>query len=68
MARWTKSQEAELANEYARIGYVHGEQWPIPQEPDPMPAGFLALLRSIPDNAGLLGYLAALSLRAHRKR
>ena len=56
---WTDSQRAELARHYARIGYVQGELWPT--SPDTLePADVIALLKAIPDGAGLAGYIAAL--------
>ncbi len=67
MSEWTKSQEAELAREYARIGFRAGERWPYPQDPEQSPAEFLAFLSSIPDAAGLQGYLAALDQRSRGK-
>jgi hypothetical protein len=57
---WTDLQRAELAREYARIGYVEGERWPAP--PDHLkPADLLDLFRRIPDGAGREGYFAELA-------
>jgi hypothetical protein len=67
MGRWTKEQETELAREYARVGYRAGEQWPYPQDPEPTPEELLALLRLIPDGAGLTGYLATIAQRAQKQ-
>jgi hypothetical protein len=61
---WTDHQRAELAREYARIGYVQGELWPA--APDHLkPADLLNLFRRIPDGAGREGYSAELA-RAQR--
>ena len=58
---WTPGQRDELARENARIGIGKGELIPYPADPGlAEPARFLALLRAIPDAAGLAGYLAAL--------
>jgi len=57
---WTDQQRAELAREYARIGYVAGERWPAP--PDNLePADLLAVFRRIPNGAGREGFFAALA-------
>ena len=57
---WTERQRAELAREYARIGYVEGERWPAPP-PMLTPDQLLALFRRIPDGTGRAGYVAALA-------
>ena len=56
---WTAEQRAELARQYARIGYRQGELWAAPP-PELTPAQLLALMRTIPDGAGHPGWLAAL--------
>lgn len=56
---WTAEQRAELARQYARIGFAAGERWAAPP-PDLTPDQLLALMRSIPDGAGHSGWLAAL--------
>ena len=57
---WTETQRAELASEYARIGYVAGERWPAP--PDNLkPEDLLALFRRIADGGGREGYIAELA-------
>jgi hypothetical protein len=56
---WTEQQRAELAREYARIGYVAGERWPAPPA-ELVPEQLLALLRRVPDGAGRAGWVAAL--------
>ncbi len=56
---WDDDSRAELQREYERIGYHKGELWPFPENLDE-PAAFLALLRRVPDGAGLSGYLEAL--------
>jgi hypothetical protein len=62
---WTPAQRDELAREYARIGIRKGERMPYPADAGlAEPAGFLALLRGIPDGAGLPGYLTALRQHA----
>jgi hypothetical protein len=62
---WTPTQRDELARENARIGIRQGERVPYPaDEGVAEPARFLALLRAIPDGAGLPGYLAALRQHA----
>jgi hypothetical protein len=63
---WTEQQRAELAREYARIGYVAGELWPAPP-PELTPAQLLALFRRIPDGAGRVGYTAALAEATGRR-
>jgi hypothetical protein len=61
---WTTAQHDELTREYARIGIGKGERMPYPDDEElAEPARFLALLRTIPDRAGLPGYLA--TLRRH---
>ena len=62
---WTSEQQAALDREYARVGGSE-EQWPYPS-PDPTPQEFLAMLRRIPDGAGLAGYLAVLKERAQAR-
>lgn len=62
---WTAEQEAALEQEHARIGGSE-EHWPSPF-PQPAPEEFLAMLRRVPDGAGLPGYLAVLKERAGRK-
>ncbi len=56
---WTDEQRAELARQYARIGYRPGERWAAPP-PELTPEQLLALMRTIPDGAGHAGWLAAL--------
>jgi len=58
--KWSESQRAELARQYARIGYVAGERWPAPPS-ELTPAQLLALLQRVPDGAGRAGYEAALA-------
>jgi catechol 2,3-dioxygenase-like lactoylglutathione lyase family enzyme len=56
---WTDSQRAELARQYARVGYVQGELWPA--APDTLsPTDLLELFKTIPSDAGREGYMAAL--------
>jgi hypothetical protein len=62
---WTQGQQDALTLEYVRVGVKKGESWPYPSDPEPTPAEFLELLRSIPDGAGLDGYLMALRRRAN---
>jgi hypothetical protein len=65
---WAPAQRDELARENARIGIRQGERVPYPADARVAePAGFLALLRAIPDGAGLPGYLAALRQHASGK-
>ena len=60
---WTAEQRAELARQYARIGYRTGERWAAP--PEGLDAEqLLALMRTIPDGAGHAGWLAALRRNA----
>lgn len=56
---WTAEQQAELARQYARIGYHPGERWAAPP-PELGPEQLLALMRTIPDGAGHVGWMAAL--------
>ena len=60
---WSAEQKAELARHYSRIGYRPGELWAAPPE-ELSPEQLLALLRTIPDGAGLAGWLAALGRNA----
>ena len=62
---WTKEQQAALEREYARIG-SRERRWPYPS-PAPTPEELLALLRRVPDGAGLTGYIAALEERARTR-
>ena len=62
---WTERQRAELAAEYARVGYVAGESWPAPP-PELTPADLLALFRRIPEGQGREGYIEALRQIATR--
>lgn len=56
---WTDSQRAELARQYARVGYVQGDLWPAP--PDNLgPEEILEMFKSIPSGAGREGYMAVL--------
>jgi hypothetical protein len=58
---WNPAQRDELARENARIGIKKGDLMPYPADEGlAEPARYLALLRAIPDDAGLPGYLAAL--------
>jgi hypothetical protein len=57
---WNEQQRAELARQYARIGYVPGELWPTPSQ-ERTPDQLLELFRRIPDGAGPAGYIAALA-------
>lgn len=63
--KWTDQQRAELAREYARVGYVAGERWPAPP-PELTPLQLLELFRRIPDGSGRAGYTAALADAAGR--
>jgi hypothetical protein len=57
---WTPAQRDELAREYTRIGIGKAERVPTPASQRLSdPVQFLALLRAIPDGAGVLGILAA---------
>jgi hypothetical protein len=56
---WTADQKAELARQYARIGFLKGQRWEAPP-PHLTPEQLLAILQSIPDGAGLTGWQAAL--------
>jgi hypothetical protein len=59
---WTPAQRDELARENARIGIRKGERMPYPDDERlAEPTRFLALLKTIPDGAGVPGYLAALA-------
>jgi hypothetical protein len=60
MPKWTDDQLVEIEQQYKRIGYRNGEIWPSP------PAHLngeqiLALLRAVPDRAGLKGWTDALA-------
>jgi len=57
---WSEQQRVRLADEYARIGYVPGEQWPAPP-PNLTPDELLTMFASIPDGAGRRGYMDALA-------
>lgn len=56
---WSAEQKAELARQYARIGFVQGERWEAPPS-GLTPDQLLDLMRSIPDGAGRSGWQAAL--------
>jgi hypothetical protein len=60
---WTTDQQAELAQQYARIGFRKGERWAAPP-PELTPEQLLGLMRTIPDGAGHAGWLAALRANA----
>lgn len=60
---WSAEQKAELARQYARIGYRPGERWAAPPE-EWGPERLLTLMRSIPDGAGHAGWLVALGRNA----
>lgn len=60
---WGAEQRAELARQYARIGYRAGERWAAPPE-ELGPEQLLALMRTIPDGVGREGWLAALARNA----
>jgi hypothetical protein len=60
MIEWTEQQLAELAREYARIGFIAGELWPAPPE-HLTPADLLLLFRRIPDGGGRAAYFAELA-------
>ena len=62
---WSEQQRAELAAQYARVGWVDGERWPAPPS-ELTPDEILALFRRIPDGAGRDGYAAALADAARR--
>ncbi|HJP59418.1 MAG TPA: hypothetical protein VJ865_05450 [Gemmatimonadaceae bacterium] len=58
---WTTEQGQALRRENARIGFRADDLLPAPGHPDlTKPAEYLALLQSIPDGAGVAGYVAAL--------
>lgn len=58
---WTTQQGQVLQRENARIGFRADDLLPTPGHPDlAKPEEYLALLRSIPDGAGVAGYLVAL--------
>jgi len=56
---WTTEQKAELARQYARIGFLKGERWEAPP-PDLTPEQLLEVMRTIADGAGRAGWAAAL--------
>jgi hypothetical protein len=58
---WTTEQGQALKRENARIGFRADDLLPAPGHPNlTNPTEYLALLRSIPDGAGLAGYVDAL--------
>lgn len=60
MPDWNASEKAELAQHYARIGYVAGELWPAPP-PELSASELLEVMRLISDNGGRAGWIAALA-------
>ena len=64
---WTTEQGQVLKRENARIGFRADDLLPMPGHPDlTKPDEYLALLRSIPDGAGVAGYMAALQRYAEQ--
>lgn len=64
---WNAEQLAELARQYARVGYVSGELWPAPPA-ELTPDQLLDMFRRISDNAGRDGWLGALAdIAPHRE-
>jgi hypothetical protein len=63
MSDWSASEKVELAQHYARIGYVAGELWPAPP-PELSASELLEVMRLIPDRGGRAGWMAALARRA----
>lgn len=60
---WGEQVLAQLGQEYRRIGIREGERLPTPAFGDDAER-FLAMLRRIPDGAGIQGYLQALAAEA----
>ena len=56
---WTEKQQAELAHQYARIGFRANERWAAPP-PELGPHELLAHMCTIPDGTGHDGWLATL--------
>ena len=54
---WTTKERAELVRQHERIGYNKGEPWPSVWF---KPTDVLSVMRSVPDGAGLTGYVEAL--------
>jgi hypothetical protein len=58
---WTPEQRQDLERENARIGFRPDDLLPSPADPSlSEPAGYLALLRTVPDGAGVAGFIEAL--------
>ena len=62
---WTPEHKQTLEQENSRIGFRTGDLLPSPAHPElATPEGYLALLRSIPDGAGVPGFIEALQRHA----
>ena len=58
---WTSEEKQMLARENSRIGFRPHDLLPSPAHPElATPEGYLALLRTIPDGAGVAGFTNAL--------
>ena len=62
---WSSERKQSLERENARIGFRSGDLLPSPAHPElATPEGYLALLRTIPDGAGVAGFIDALERHA----
>lgn len=62
---WTSEHRQTLERENSRIGFLPGDLLPSPAHPElATPEGYLALLRTIPNGAGVPGFIDALERHA----
>jgi hypothetical protein len=62
---WTSEQKQRLERENARIGFRPDGLVPTPADPELLaPERYLALLRTVPDRAGVGGFFEALKQRS----
>ena len=59
---YTDDEKMAVASEMTRIGILPGQRLPVPANLTSA-ADYLAFLRTIPTNAGISGFIAALSTR-----
>ena len=62
---WTSEERQVLERENTRIGFRRDDLLPMPADPAlAEPAGYLALLKTIPDGTGVAGFMEALRRHA----